>query len=85
MSEYDECNIAPIDWQPTRWDLLLARPVMSWTVEDWSYVVIRTDDCPISRAQAMDALRKAYPEVGNHFKYVLEVWEAGYGPQSRVH
>jgi len=59
----------------------LARPVNTWTVEDWTYAVIRTDDCHVSRAQAMDILRKAYPELGREFSYVLEVWEAGYGPK----
>ena len=59
---------------------MLARPVESWSVEDWSYAVFLTDDCPKSRAQAMDLLRKAHPELGDRFTYVLEVWEAGYGP-----
>jgi len=28
----------------------------------------------------MELLREAYPELGSQFRYVLEVWEAGYGP-----
>ncbi|MNV33357.1 hypothetical protein D3C71_1247240 [compost metagenome] len=81
MSEYDASDIGRIDWQPSRWELLLARPVKSWSVEDWSYAVVRTDDCHESRTKAMDLLRKEYPELGTQFRHVLEVWEAGYGPE----
>ncbi len=81
MSEYDASDIGRIDWQPSRWELLLARPVKSWSVEDWSYAVVRTDDCHESRAQAMDILRRAFPELGSQVTHVLDVWEAGYGPK----
>lgn len=80
MSEYDGSNIGQIAPHPTRWELMLASPVKSWTVEDWSYAVIRTDDCLQSRAQALDLLRNAYPELASQVTSVLEAWEAGYGP-----
>lgn len=85
MRDYDASKIDRIELLPlpTRWDLLLAQPVTSWSVEDWTYAVIRTDDCPMSRVQAMTVLRRAYPELGDQFSYVLQVWEAGYGPAPR--
>jgi len=80
MCEYDASGIGPMKGPPSRWESLLARPVGTWTAEDWTYAVIRTDDCPKSRRQVMDLLREAYPELGGQLRYVLEVWEAGYGP-----
>lgn len=81
MSAYDATNIGALKWDsPPRQQLLLERPVKSWSAEDWTYVVYWTDDCWQSRVRVMELLREAFPELGERFKYVLEVWEAGYFP-----
>lgn len=80
MCEYDGTNIGPIKGPPSRWESLIARPLKSWTSDDWTYAVLRTDDSPTDRLQVMSLLREAYPELGSQLRFVLEVWEAGYGP-----
>lgn len=80
MCKYDASDIGPIKGPPSRWERLLARPVKSWTSDDWTYAVLWTDDCPTSRWQVMNLLREAYPGLGSQLRHVLEVWEAGYGP-----
>lgn len=80
MCDYHASDVGPIEGPPSRWESLLSRPVKSWSAEDWELAVFWTDDCPTSRWQVMELLRERYPELGSQLRSVLEVWEAGYGP-----